>query len=154
MSKPSFEIVVSDYSTSVDEWRRAHSAPKNEVPRLNDVQKDVARKFGISEEEYARSVLAGQYGRERMVDRARRIGEIIQDVLDREGTTSRVVAVISEMFNDRWLVKVQSPEEVFGITVPRDLADDVLDSQSLEDTQRLVRHIRTALSRKEQVSQQ
>jgi len=64
-----FEISVSDYTSSVEEYRRAERAPKSELPVLSDDQKEVARRFKISEEEYARGVLAGIYGRERQRNR-------------------------------------------------------------------------------------
>ena len=50
----------TDSSVSLDDWLRALSAPKSELPELNEAAKsNVAREFNISGDEYARSELAG-----------------------------------------------------------------------------------------------
>ena len=62
MAAPHFNIFVSGSTGSVEDWQRAMNAPKSELPKLNEEQRSVARKMGMSEEEYARGVLVGQYG--------------------------------------------------------------------------------------------
>jgi hypothetical protein len=39
MEHPQFEIIVSDSSTSANEWRRAQQAPRSKLPELNPEQK-------------------------------------------------------------------------------------------------------------------
>ena len=98
MKRPDFTVRVSDFTTSIEEWDRAQRAPRSELPNLSAEQKDVARKFGITEEEYARSVLAGRYGNERMNTRARHLGKEVQRILGTFGDGRyRVVAVTAEM---------------------------------------------------------
>lgn len=137
MSAGSFEIVVSDYASSVEEYRRAQQAPRSELPQLSDDQRAVARGFKISEEEYARGVLAGIYGRERQRARGRRLGEEVQKILSDLGSADRVVRVAYEMDRLRWVVSVEASDGILDVAVPRELADDVLDRALREQTEEL-----------------
>lgn len=137
MEHASFQVVVSDYTSSVDEWRRAQKAAKSELPELSDAQRQVARKFGIVEEEYARSVLAGQYDMRRMAARTRKLGEEVEGILREVSPTYRVVMVGVEMFRDRWLVRLKSPDKEVGVAVPRELGDDVIDWRLREAAEQL-----------------
>lgn len=149
MSDSSFNIVVSDYTTSMEEWRRAQQAPKSELPDLTEEQKEVARKFKISVEEYARGVLAGRYGQKRMKERARRLGEQVQSLLDEWGGNDSVVAVIYEMDRLRWIVGIQTSGKTSHVAVPRELADDILDWGLREQIQALKERLLRGLGREE-----
>jgi hypothetical protein len=142
MRNSDFEIIVSDHTTSVEEWDRAQRAPRSELPKLDGEQKDMAKKFGISEEEYARSVLAGLYGDERMKSRARRLGQVIQRMLGGLGKGPyRVTAVVAEMFKGRWVVSLRGDDTRVNVAIPRELADDVLDSYTTDDITELKRKL-------------
>lgn len=128
MKNSDFKIIVSDHTTSVEEWDRAQRAPRSELPKLSAEQKDTARKFGISEEECARSVLAGLYGDDRMKSRARRLGQVIQRIVGTLGKGRyRVKAVVAEMFKGRWVVSLQGEDTQVNVAIPRELGDDVVD---------------------------
>ena len=125
-AKLSFEIELPDSSVSVEEWRRAQSAPNSDLRPLSEEEKEVARKLGVTEESYARSVLAGEFGRRRMVLRAQTFGEYVAGILE-ELAAGAVDAVKSDPFRGRWLVRLRPPDSLV-ITVPRELVDDLLDS--------------------------
>jgi hypothetical protein len=137
MEHVSFQVVVSDYTCSLDEWRQAQEAAKSELPELNEAQREVARKFGIGEEEYARSVLAGQYGVRRMAARSRKLGEEVEGVLRELSPKYRVVMVVAEMFRGRWIVRLKSPDKEVGMAIPRELGDDLIDSHLREAAEQL-----------------
>jgi hypothetical protein len=80
-----FEVLVSDYSSSVDEWKQAQMAPKSDLPPLNKQQREVARKMGVSEEDYQRNVLAGQFGEMRLQSTGEALGKVVQDLLGSAG---------------------------------------------------------------------
>jgi len=145
MNRASFEISVSDFTSSVDEYRRAQCAPKSELPELTDDQKAVARGFKISEEEYARGVLAGVYGRERQRSRGRRLGEAVQSILSVPGRSDRVVRVSYEMDRARWIVSIESAGGAVDVAVPRELVDDFLDSSMREPKEQLQARVARAL---------
>ena len=137
MGEGSFQIVVSDSQSSLEDWQRAQKVAKSQLPRLTDDQKEVARKFKISEEEYARAVLAGFYGRGRQEARATRLGEEIQNILEGLGTGERVGALVWQMDRLRWIVRIQRSTGVVNVAVPGALADDVLDSGLREQAEGL-----------------
>ena len=127
MKEARFDVQVPDYTSSVEEYHRAQLAPRSELPKLCEEEKQIARKFKISEEEYARGVLAGLYGRERKMARARRLGEAVQGLLEGLGDGHRVLSVLSDVDRSRWIVAIQTPEGVRNVVIPLELADDVLD---------------------------
>ena len=75
------EIVITGTRMSVEEGHRAKKAPASELPRLTDEQREVAKGFGMSDEQYARMVLAQQYGAERLRKSADTIAGIIENEL-------------------------------------------------------------------------
>jgi hypothetical protein len=138
--RANFEIELPDSSVNVQEWRKAQTLPISELPKLTREEKEAARKFGISEEAYARSVKAGEFGHARMLAQAREFGERIAGILD-ESNSGMVDAVKSDPFRGRWLVRLKKPEGIM-LEFPRELVDDLLDSGAriyLEQVKRLVR---------------
>lgn len=127
MKEASFDVHVPDFTSSVEEYHRAQLAPRSELPKLGEEEKEIARKFKISEEEYARGVLAGLYGRERKMARARRLGEAIQEILEGLGGHDHVLSVLCDVDRSRWMVTIQTREGVRNVAVPLELADDVID---------------------------
>ena len=152
MRNSDFETIVSDHTTSVEEWDRAQRAPRSELPKLSAEQKDMAKQFEISEEEYARSVLAGLYGDERMKSRARRLGQVIQRMVGTLGKGPyRVRAVVAEMFKGRWVVSLRGNDTQVNVAIPRELADDVLDSYTTDGITELKRELVAGLQLAEPV---
>jgi len=145
MNPAGFEVYIPDYSSSVAEWRRAQHAPPSELPELTAEQKEVARKFGITEEEYARNVLAGQYGRQRVRQRAQALGEAVQEVLNHLGRMYRVIAVSRDMDHPGWVVRIETQKEDVDVFVSQELADDLFDSSSGGEKERLRRRVVSSL---------
>ncbi len=145
MKTEGFEIHVSDYSSSVDEWRKAQQAPLSELPDLTAEQKSVARKFGITEEEYARNVLAGSYGHQRMRERATGLGKAVRDVLQSLGRGHRVIAVSRDMDRVGWIVRIETQQRDVDVFVSQQLTDDLLDSGSAEERERLRARVLSSL---------
>jgi|SRR5229473_2653696 len=132
-----FDVAVSGGSTSVEEYRRAMSEPASNLPELTPQQKMVAERLGLPEEEYRRGVLADHFGETRVRHRGRKLGEIIQGVLDGLDGEYRVETVRAEMVNLRWLVRIVSRDREFIVAIPRDLADDILDSEATKRVEKL-----------------
>ena len=144
-----FDVFVSGGNTSVDEYRRAMVAPKSELPELTEQQKLVAKRLGLSEEEYRRGVLADEFGHSRMLERGKRLGEVIQGVFDGLGGKYHVEAIKAEMVNLRWLVRIASADREVVADIPRALADDAVDSGASEQVERLKSCLLSSLRRGE-----
>jgi len=136
MATEGFKIFVSDFSSSTEEWRRALAADDSELPELTEDQKKWAKRFGVTEKEYARGVLVGNYGQERTKGKGRALGELVEEILQvLDGY--RLVAVLWQGSRLRWLLRIQGPEKTFGVPVSFEAADDVLNSGILEEFEKL-----------------
>lgn len=137
MAAGDFQVVVSDFSSSAEEWQRALTAEGSKLPELNAEQKKWAKRLGIKEEEYARGVLAGRYGNERLKSKAQALGGEVEKIINGLGPEYKLAAVIWQGSRGRWLLRVQTPAQVFGVPVSFEMADDVLDSGILEQIEKL-----------------
>jgi hypothetical protein len=87
-----------------------------------------------------------------MQGRAFALGELVQSFLERHGSEFRVAAVVADMFNGRWTVRVESSRGTLSLTIPRDLADDVLDSGQASEVAKMKVLIRAGVSRSGNIS--
>jgi ribosomal protein L31E len=149
MGSSKFEIYIPEYSSSIAEWRKAQQAPQSELPQFTADQKEVARTFGITEEEYARNGLAGTYGRRRMRERAQALGEEVQRVLEDFGRVDRVIAVSKDMDRGVWRVRIETPKRDVDVFVSQELAEDLFDSGSEQERERLRARVVSSLEESE-----
>ena len=124
----SFEVFVSGSTNSAEEWKRALEAPKEELPKLDSEQKEAAKRFGISAEEYARGVLAGRYGEDSQRELGRKLGRYVEQILAAGNGKYRLAAVRGEVMKSRWVLQIETPQGVRNLAVPLELADDLVDS--------------------------
>ncbi len=149
MAEQGFQIQIMSDSMSPVEWKRAMTAPESElkiVLPLSEEQKEVAKKYEMSEEEYARAELARVYGRRGLRERAEQLGAIVGKMLAEVSPQSRLAAVRYEGTELRWVLGVETPQGMRNLGVSRDLIDDVLDSELFEEMQRLRSHLKNSLS--------
>jgi hypothetical protein len=137
LNAPHFDVFISGSTGSVEDWQNAMNAPKSELPKLSGEQKEVARRMGIPEEEYARGVLVGQYGESRQKQRGETLGMRIAEVLDGVGSSYELEALIRKGVNDRWVARIRTPGEPRNVAIDLDLADDLIDSGTVQDLERL-----------------
>ena len=137
MAASHFSVFVSGVTGSVEDWRKAKNAPMEELPELNDEQKEVARKMEMSEEEYARGVLVAQYGEQRQKERGEKLGKKVEEILGRLGGTYRLEALVREGVKGRWVARIETPSESKSVAVGQELADDLIDSGTVQDGERL-----------------
>lgn len=133
--EPGFAVIVSGYySCTVDEWRRSRSASRSELPELSAGDKEFARRFGVSEEEYARHRLSGLYGRERIVRRAYELGRVVvEEILSGSGEGFRLLAVKADLSQGPKALRIQTPNWVADVPVPQELADAIVGRGTVQD---------------------
>ncbi|SRR5712692_5114322 len=146
MATPDFEVVISGGHISQEAWLKASGSRKLE---LSEEQKEVARKMGVSDEDYARGVVALKLGEEAQRERGRLLGERIQKILEGLGPEYKLAAIIRQGTQLRWLARIEAVGKVFAVAVPIDLADDVVDSGSDQDTNRLKNLVFFGIGRRE-----
>jgi len=127
-----FEVILGSSPTSLDDWRRAQTADPSELPALNNAQKEVAKKLCITEDQYQRSYLSLVYGRERMLDRTRNLGTIVEKLLEETSRNYRLLAIAERMDQGQWIAEIKVPRQLVNVEIPRELGDDLLDSRRSE----------------------
>jgi hypothetical protein len=137
MATSHFNVFVSGVTSSVEDWQKAMNAPKDELPKLNEEQKEVAGRMGMPEEEYARGVLVGQYGEQREKERGKRLGKKIEEIMGGLGAPYRLEALIREGVKGRWVARIETPSAPKNVAVGVELADDLIDSGTVQDEERL-----------------
>jgi hypothetical protein len=151
MSAQQFEVFISGSTSSVEEWKRALEAPREELPELDSEQREFAKRFKISNEEYARGVLAGRFGEARQKIRGQKLGEWVTSLLQGFGESYKLVAVLREGVKFRWVLRIDTPQGVRNVAVPLDLADDVIDSGLADVLEELKQRLLAGVGRSEQI---
>ncbi|HXZ78840.1 MAG TPA: hypothetical protein VEG30_02850 [Terriglobales bacterium] len=94
-------------------------------------------KQALAAEASGKATDPGTQAEERLRARGRTLGEKVQEILLGLGDQYRLLAVIWEGFRARWLVRIQSPRGVSEIPIPAEVADGVVESEGMDDTERL-----------------
>lgn len=124
-----FEIVIQGFESSVEEYTRAQRAPASDLPPLNEAQKDMARRFQMTEEQYQRGFLAGLYGQKRKRARGVTLGRVAEEALASLGPDYRLRMVRWDFDRDLWWFRVQKGNErVVDIPISWELGEDMLDA--------------------------
>jgi len=147
MTKIRFASVIRGSTTSVVDWQKAMAVGKDDLPELTPQQRAFSKRFGISEEEYARSVLAGRYGEERTKERTAALGNTIQQILDKRVPGARLERITAELIDGRWRLEFETKDQRRVVAfIPRALGDDVIDSGAPEVVRDLGTRILAALT--------
>ncbi len=133
MSMNDLEIVVQGYSTSVEDWAKANRVPTESLPTLTEEQKTFARKFGVKEEDFARSVLAGRYGGDRLAADAERFAALLREVVAdlAKHNDIQIMQIFYSAFDRRFTCHLREGSKEFGIEVASSRVADQLDSGDL-----------------------
>src|SRR5207302_6845273 len=125
MSMPNFEVrVVSGFSNS-------------DVRNLSETETSLAKAMGLSADEFRRSKMEFIAREERARARGRELGEIVQAMLAEAGTEYRLVSVNWNPDTLSWRIEVAAQNGFHNVVVSWELADDVLDSRTRGELQRL-----------------
>ena len=140
------EISVDGIRASVADWRAVQSLPAAELPKLTEAQRQVARKLNISEEDYARSALAGQRTTESLLAKTETLARFLdQRVKAIDGATS-IERVALRTYEHRFDVELNRNGQRFHLRVEENLVDDLLEGGSSEARERLSSAVKNVLA--------
>jgi hypothetical protein len=129
---------------AVDGWRSGDAdrdAVRNlsaeQLPRLSEEQRAVAKKLGIPEQDYARSVGAGERGREALLAKTERLARLLEQRIAALGIDGRINRVTLRTIQGRFDVEVQVNGRVLPLRIEETLVDDYFDNGSADSEQRL-----------------
>ncbi len=127
------EIVIDGWRAGGEERKEAASVPVGKLPALSDGQKEVAKKMGISEEDYARSAYAGRLNQERLIEKTKKFARLLQRKLQERGDVE-ITNIRLDVLRHRYEVAASAGERPVSFVVSEELIDDLFQtgSESLE----------------------
>jgi len=139
------EIGVDGWRAGAAEWNAVRAVPANELPALTPEQREVAKKLGVSEQDYARSALAGQRTREALLYKTERFARLLEQRMQASGLSGTITRVMLRTIEHRFDVEIQSDGRFVPVRIEENLVDDYFDSGSVDADERLGRILDRAL---------
>lgn len=139
------EIVIEGWRAGGEERKEAASVPIERLPPLNDAQKNVAKKLGISEEAYARSAYAGARNQERLLAKSKRFGGILEDMLRRKLGGARISRMRLITIDHEYEIEMDAGRRIL-FRVPEEMVDDFIEGGSAEVGKAIERNLETVLN--------
>jgi hypothetical protein len=140
------EIVIEGWRAGRPERQEAERVPVGQLPPLSDEQRSVAKKMGISEEAYARSAFAGRRNQERLLEKTRRFGEVLERKLRAGFEGSRIDRIRLVTIDHEYLIDLSSGDRKVLFRVPEEMVDDFIEGGSLEIGRLIERNLEAVLS--------
>ena len=140
------EIAVDGWRSGIAEWQAVRGVPADQLPPLTEAQKQVARKLGIAEQDYARSALAGERTRDALLRKTERLARLIENRVGASGISASVTRVLLRTVEHRFDVELQINGRSLSLRVEETLVDDYFDGGSVQAEQSLDRILDRALA--------
>ena len=140
------EIIIDGWRAGGEERREAASAPVYQLPVLTDEQKAVARKMGISEEDYARSVYAGRRNQERLIEKTRRFSAILEDRLKLKMPGAHIERIRLLTIEHEFRIEIYIEGRKVIYRVAEDMVDDYMEKGFAEVGQKIEQNLETVLA--------
>jgi hypothetical protein len=140
------EISVEGWRASPSDWSAVRSVPRDQLPALTEEQREVAKKLGIAEEDYARSVLAGQRTSEALLGKTERLGRLLNQRLKAIREDASVERVSLSSTDHRFDVTLIVKEQRVPLRIDENLVDDYFDGGSLQADEALGRVLERTLA--------
>jgi len=128
MGATNFEIHLSGYPDS------GHPLP---LAELTQEEKELAQKFGVTEEQFQRSKLALAEKADRIRARAVELGNLVVSVLEPLGAGYRLESLARNIDTLSWTLRIQTPIGPVNVPLSWELVDDVLDYGTKTEFNRL-----------------
>jgi len=133
------EIAVQGWRSSPAEWDAVRGIPEEELPSLTNEQREVARKLGIPEQDYARSVLAGRRTQDVLLQKTQALAVFVENRIARDHPQVRVTRVVLDVVEHRFTVELEFAGKPRILRVDEDVVDDYFDSGSVDAEAKLAR---------------
>jgi hypothetical protein len=147
MAAPNFEIRISGYPGEDPEGRSSLGA------ELTPEERELAQKFGVTEEQFQRSKLALAEKADRVRARAVKLGHVVESILGPLGAEYALEGVARNIDTLSWTLRVRTPRAVVNVPVSWELVDDVLDSGTKTESDRLRNMVLFAINRRDLIFQ-
>lgn len=121
-------VVIRGSSITIEDWEQANRETKEKLPPLSDEQREVSRKLGISEEDYARNLRAMQLGKGRIRKQVEELKAILIDLVKKIAADVNDVSLTFDVWQDEYTVSLKKNHREIRCRFSRELGRAILDS--------------------------
>jgi hypothetical protein len=139
------DIRVDGNRSSIENWAKAQTTPIQELPALTEEQRVVARKLGLKDESYARSLYAGDLERKNLEKKAEQAAQVIERLASQKVPGLRVDGVWLKTFDRKFRFDVDLNGSSALIFVSEDLIDELFENGSRSSEEQIARIIDVSL---------
>jgi hypothetical protein len=143
------EISVHGWRASAGDWEAVRKLPKDQLPALTVEQKEVARKLRVSEEDYARSALAGERTQNALLAKTEMFARLLEKKLRDLGSRASVESVVLQILDDRFEVLLRLNGSLVPLRIKEDVINDLFESGSAEAEERVARILNSTVGVRE-----
>jgi hypothetical protein len=140
------EIIIDGWRAGGEEREQAQSVPANKLPPLSEAQKEVAKKMGISQEDYARSAFAGKLNQERLLEKTRRFAEILDGKLRSKIKGARIDRIRLVTIEHEYRIELLANGKKILFRVSEEMVDDFIEGGFADVGQLIERNLETVLT--------
>src|SRR5258708_28180507 len=140
------EIIIEGWRAGGQERKEAASVPTTQLPALTAEQKSVAKKLGISEEDYARSAYAGKRNQDRLIEKTRRFAEILGERLQSLSEGAQIDRVRLVTIEHDYSIELSVNNRRVFFRVPEEMVDDFIEGGSADVGRQIMNRLETVLT--------
>ncbi len=139
------KIAVEGMRIGSTNWDAAHELSPQDLPPLNDAQREAARKMRMSEEDYARGFLAGEWSRSALLAKTERLARLLADFLKQLASGSALHRVVLSTTDRRFDVEIIHNGHSIPVKIREDVVDDLFEGGSSEAEKKILKILETAI---------
>jgi hypothetical protein len=139
------QITVDGPRGSASAQDAVQRIPKDELPPLNEAERDTARQLGASEESYARMILAGERAKDELLVKTELFARLLQKKLGELGSKARIQNIVLRTLDEKFEVEIEVSGRLVPLRIRETLVDDLFEAGSADAEERLARILRTTL---------
>jgi hypothetical protein len=140
------EIIIDGWRAGGEDRKQAQLVPASKLPLLSEAQKEVARKTGISEEDYARSAFAGKLNQDRLLEKTKQFSAILEDRLRSKAPGARIERIRLLTIEHEYRIEIYNEHKIVLFRVAEDMVDDFMEKGFAEVGQRIEQNLETVLA--------
>jgi len=144
------EIAVDGWRPGAAEWDAVRNLPVEQVPALSNEQREVAKKLGIAELDYARSAEAGRRSQGLLLVRTEQLARLLVRLLEERtavfGMDGRINRVTLRTVQDRFDVEMQINGRTVPLRIEESIVDEYFDAGSIDAEHKLARILDRAVA--------
>jgi hypothetical protein len=133
------QISVEGWRASPGDWEAVRGIPKDQLPALTDQQRQVARKMGVPEEEYARSALAGERTQTALLAKTETFARLLEKKIRELGFKASIHNIVLRTLEHTFEVMLDTNGNRLPLRVKEDVIDDLFEAGSSEAEEKLSR---------------